>query len=91
MTSECPYCHRRVRTGERIIFATNCRLEGLDADGYSVAYDVRSNNLVVHVACWDKMLAGRPAPVSVVPDKADQVESLECASVERTDTLGFME
>jgi len=89
MTSKCPYCHRRVRPGERIIFATNCRLEGLDAEGYSVAYDVRSKNLVVHLACWDKMLVGRPAPV--VPDKADHVESHECGSVERTDALGFME
>ncbi len=91
MTSECPYCHRRVTPGERIIFATNCRLEGLDADGYSVAYDVRSKNLVVHVACWDQMLAGGAAPVPVVPDKADPVESHECGSVERTDALSFME
>ena len=91
MTSECPYCHRRIRPGERIIFATNCRLEGLDADGYSVAFDVKSKNLVVHVACWEKMLVGRPAPVLVVPDKADHVESHECGSVERTDALSFME
>jgi len=91
MTSLCPYCHRRVRPGERIIFATNCRLEGLDADGYSVAFDVQSENLVVHRSCWDRMLAGRPAAVFVVPDKADPVETDECASVERTDALSFME
>ena len=89
--SECPHCHRRVRPGERIIFATNCRLEALDANGYSVAYDVRSKNLVVHVACWDQMLADRATPVPVVPDKADPVESHECGSVERTDALSFME
>lgn len=91
MTSKCPYCHLRVMLGERIIFATNCRLEGLDAEGYSVTYDVKSKNLVVHLACWDQMLAGRPAPVPVVPDKADSVESHECGSVERTDALSFME
>ena len=90
-TSECPYCHRRVRPGERIIFATNCRLEGLDADSYSVAYDVRSKNQVVHLACWEQMLVGRPAPVPIVPDKAKHVEMNECASVERTDALGFLE
>ena len=91
MTSKCPYCHRRVMLGERIIFATNCRLEGLEADGYSIAFDVKSKNLVVHLACWDQMLAGRPGPVPVVPDKADHVESHECGSVERTDALSFME
>jgi len=91
MTSKCPYCHRRVAIGERIIFATNCRLEGLEADGYSIAFDVKSKNLVVHVACWDQMLADRATPVAVVPDKADPVESHECGSVERTDALSFME
>jgi len=91
MTSECPYCHRRVAIGERMIFATNCRLEGLDADGYSIAFDVKSKNLAVHLACWERMLAGRATPVPVVPDKADQVESHECGSVQRTDALSFME
>jgi len=73
------------------MFATDCRLEGIDGDGYSVAFDAQSENLVVHRACWDRMLAGRPAAVPVVPDKADEVETDECASAERTDALSFME
>jgi len=91
MTSECPYCHRRVRPGERVMFTTDCRLEGIDADGYSVAFDVQSENLIVHRSCWDTMLAGGPAAVPVAPDKAEPVETDECASVERTDALSFME
>ncbi len=73
------------------MFTTDCRLEGLDADGYSVAFDVESRNTIVHRACWDGMLAGRPAAVPVAPDKADPVETNECTSVERTDALSFME
>ena len=91
MTTECPYCHRRVRPGERVMFMTDCRLEGVDADGYSVVFDVQSENNIVHLACWDRMLAGGPAAVPVVPDKAGQAEIDEGASVERTDALSFME
>ena len=91
MTSECPYCHRRVTAGERVMFTTDCRLEELDADGYSVAFDVQSENLVVHLACWDRMLSSRPATVPLMPDRADHVGTSECASVERTDALSFME
>jgi len=73
------------------MFTTDCRLEGIDADGYSVAFDVQSENLIVHRSCWDTMLAGGPAAVPVAPDKAEPVETDECASVERTDALSFME
>ena len=73
------------------MFTTDCRLEGIDAEGYSVAFDVQSKNLVVHRACWDRMVAGRPATAPVAPGKAEPVETDECASVERTDALSFME
>lgn len=73
------------------MFTTECRLEGLDTDGYSVAFDVQSENMVVHRACWDRMVADQAAPASVVSDEADVIGTDECASVERTDALSFME
>lgn len=91
MTSKCPYCHRPIEPGERVVFTTDCRLDGLHADGYSVAFDVESRSMVVHRACWDQMLANRAAPNLFAPDKTNPVESRESASVERTDALHFLE
>ena len=91
MTSECPYCHRRARPGERVMFTTECRLQGIDTNGYSVAFDVQSETLVVHRACWDRMVTGRGADASAGPGQPGPLESDECASVERTDALSFME
>jgi hypothetical protein len=91
MTRECPFCHRQLRPGERVVLTTDCRLEGLTADGYSVAFDVESRNMIVHRLCWDQLLAGGDVPVPVVPDKFEPVETNECTSVERTDALSFLE